>query len=139
MDVTPLDAGGTAGDRRRSRLTYERVELGLFSRQSTRDGVRPGDVTGIAAILATGGAQHELAFHELPRARREVQHGRVRPAADNRVEGQCVGAVAEERRLELDLQLALTATWFDQRRGSGEPGCSRAFGDPHPRELDCIL
>src|SRR2546428_8745184 len=68
-----------------------------------------------------------------------MQHRRVRAAADDGVERQSVSAVAQERCLELDLELSLAHSTSDQRQQCGEAGASRALGLAHALELELVL
>ena len=58
---------------------------------------------------------------------------------DDRLEREEVAAVAEERRLERDLQLALGAARGDQRHELFEAGARRLRGRAHALELDVVL
>src|SRR5438132_507526 len=81
---------------------------------------------------SSGVDQDQLPAGERPVTRREVQDGRIRAAADDGVEGEEVGAAAEELRLELDLNLALRRARHKQALSGGEAGAGRPLGDAHP-------
>ena len=122
-----------------ARRRDDRVQLLLLRREPAGGRIRAGDVAGVAAVLGAGVDQDQVAVGEPARARREVQHRRVRAAADDRVEGERVGAAPEEGRLELDLQLALAPSRLDQRRDVREAGARGPLGGAHPRQLDGVL
>ena len=107
--------------------------------QGARHRIGAGHVAGVTADLAAGVDQHELACAQRPGRRREVQHPGVGTAGHDRVEGEEVGAVAEELRLELDLKLALGAPGPEQRHDRCEPGRGGPLGRPHAIELDRVL
>ena len=58
---------------------------------------------------------------------------------DDRLEREEVAAVAQERRLERHLQLALASAGLDQRHELREAGPRRLGGDSHPFQLDVVL
>jgi hypothetical protein len=139
VHVAPLGPGAAELRRAVGRRGDDRVQLLLLGRESTRGRIRAGDVAGVAAVLAAGVDQDELALGDPARCRREVEHRRVGATADDRVECEEVGAAPEERRLELYLKLALAPARLDQRRYRGETGAGRPLGGTHACQLDGVL
>ena len=82
MDVPPLGAGRAELDRRAVGAEHERVQLGLLGAEAAGGRERARDVAVVAAHLGARVDEHELALAERPVARREVEHRRVPPAAD---------------------------------------------------------
>jgi hypothetical protein len=96
-------------------------------------GVRPSDVTRVAAVFAPGVDQDQLSGAERRSGEGRVQNARVGPSADDRPEGKGIGPIAEERRLEGDLHLALSPPRLEQRRDAGKAGSRRRSGQPRRR------
>jgi len=89
--------------------------------------------------LGAGVDEHELAVAERAHARREMEHCRVRAAANDRVEGEEVRAMPEELRFEFDLDFPLGPARLQQLRHSGEAGARRLLGGTHPAQLELVL
>jgi hypothetical protein len=68
-----------------------------------------------------------------------VQDGRVVAGGEDRLERERVAAVAQERRLEVHLQLALGGACGDQLHQRREAGAGRRLGRAHALELDLVL
>ena len=139
VHVEPLASRSALLDRRIARGRDERVQGLLLRCERAGGGIRAGDVTRVAADFGAGVDEDELAVCEDARRRREVEHGRVRSACDDRLVGARIPAVAEEGGLDLDLQLPLASTGGDQLRRDREPSLGRTLRLSHPLELDLVL
>src|SRR5262249_17671422 len=122
-----------------ARALDDAEELALLRGEVSRHGVRASDVAVVAAILGAGVDQHQLAGLQPPISGWKVQDRRVRAAGDDRVERDSVGTVAEELRLELDLERAFGAPRLDQLDEPREARCGRTLGTAHPLELEFVL
>src|SRR5579862_9712435 len=66
MDIAELGSRKTALRRLLTCALDDAVELALLGREVRGDGVGPGDVAVVAAILGTGVDEHQLAGLQLP-------------------------------------------------------------------------
>ena len=72
------------------------VEVRLFRCERAGDGIGPGDVAGVAAVLAACVDEHEFSGSERSGSRSGVEDCGVAPAGHDRVEGERVGTTMEE-------------------------------------------
>ena len=81
VHVAPFDIWLAGLGRCGESLPNDGVELRLLRRERAGDGICPGDVAGVAAVLAARVDEHEFAGSERPRGRGEVEDCGMAPPA----------------------------------------------------------